>query len=84
MAIPETGFFMATPASINARVPAQTVAIEEEPFDSMISDTTRTVYGYPAGICPFKARHAKCPCPISRRPTPRCAFASPVENGGKL
>jgi hypothetical protein len=22
--------------------------------------------------------------PISRRPTPRCAFASPVENGGKL
>ena len=24
---------------------AQTVAIEEEPFDSMISDTTRTVYG---------------------------------------
>lgn len=70
---------MATPASINARVPAQTVAIEEEPFDSMISDTTRTVYGYPAGICPFKARHAKCPCPISRRPTPRCAFASPVE-----
>jgi len=45
MAIPETGFFMATPASINASVPAQTVAIEEEPFDSMMSDTTRTVYG---------------------------------------
>ena len=29
IAIPETGFFIGTPASIRARVPAQTVAIEE-------------------------------------------------------
>ena len=28
-----------------ANVPAQTVAIDEEPFDSKISDTTRTTYG---------------------------------------
>ena len=43
MAIPLTGFFMGTPASISARVPAQTVAIDEEPFDSKIWLTRRTV-----------------------------------------
>ena len=43
IAIPETGFVICTPASINARVPAQTVAIEEEPLDSKISETTLMV-----------------------------------------
>ena len=43
MAIPDTGFFMGTPASINANVPAHTVAIEEEPLDSKICETKRTV-----------------------------------------
>lgn len=36
------GFLEFTPASISASVPAQTVAIDDEPFDSRISDTTRT------------------------------------------
>ena len=45
IAIPVTGFFIGTPASISASVPAQTVAIEEEPFDSNMSDTTRITYG---------------------------------------
>ena len=35
IAIPDTGFFIGTPASLNAKVPAQTVAIEEEPLDSL-------------------------------------------------
>ncbi len=39
IAIPETGDLILTPASINASVPAQTVAIDEEPFDSRISET---------------------------------------------
>ena len=39
---PETGFLIFTPASISANVPAHTVAIDDEPFDSRISDTTRT------------------------------------------
>ena len=43
MAIPDTGFFMGTPASIKASVPAHTVAMEEEPFDSRIWLTRRTV-----------------------------------------
>jgi hypothetical protein len=34
-----------TPASINARDAPQTVAIEEEPLDSVISDTILKVYG---------------------------------------
>ncbi len=43
MAIPATGALMGTPASISDRVPPQTVAIEEEPFDSRMSETIRTV-----------------------------------------
>ena len=45
IAIPATGFEIGTPASIRERQPPQTLAIEDEPFDSMISDTTLTVYG---------------------------------------
>ena len=45
IAMPATGFLIGTPASIRASVPAQVVAIEDDPFDSSTSDTTRTVYG---------------------------------------
>ncbi len=41
MAIPETGALRGTPASIIAMLPPQTVAMEEEPFDSIMSETTR-------------------------------------------
>ena len=34
-----------TPASIIASEPPQTVAIEDEPFDSRMSETTRMAYG---------------------------------------
>ena len=37
------GCFMGTPASINASEAPHTVAIEDEPFDSVISETTRMV-----------------------------------------
>ncbi|MNY25621.1 hypothetical protein D3C86_1594170 [compost metagenome] len=43
MAIPATGFASGTPASISASEVPQTVAIDEEPLDSVISDTTRSV-----------------------------------------
>ncbi len=43
MAMPATGAEMGTPASIKDSAPAQTVAIEEEPFDSRMSLTTRMV-----------------------------------------
>ena len=43
IAIPETGLLIFTPASISAIVPAHTVAIEEDPFDSNTSETIRIV-----------------------------------------
>ena len=43
MAMPAVGAFIGTPASISARDVPQTVAIEDEPFDSVISETTRSV-----------------------------------------
>ena len=43
MATPATGAFKGTPASIMASAPPHTDAIDEEPFDSRMSDTTRTV-----------------------------------------
>ncbi len=41
--MPATWAFIGTPASIMARQPPQTEAIDEEPLDSVISETTRTV-----------------------------------------
>ncbi len=41
IATPATGAFTGTPASIRDRLVPQTEAIELEPFDSVISDTTR-------------------------------------------
>ena len=41
MAIPATGRFIGTPASISASELPHTVAIEDEPLDSVISDTRR-------------------------------------------
>jgi hypothetical protein len=43
IAMPATGAWIGTPASISASVPPQTVAIEEEPLDSRMSDTIRSV-----------------------------------------
>ena len=43
MAMPETGRFSGTPASIIASEPPQTVAIDEEPLDSVMSERTRIV-----------------------------------------
>ncbi len=42
MAMPATGAFTGTPASISDSEVPHTEAIELEPFDSVISDTTRT------------------------------------------
>ena len=43
MAMPETGRIRGTPASIMAREEPQTVAMEDEPLDSVISETRRMV-----------------------------------------
>ena len=41
MATPATGALMGTPASIRERLVPHTEAMELEPLDSVISDTTR-------------------------------------------
>ena len=43
MAMPATGLFSGTAASISDSDAPHTVAIDDEPFDSVISETTRTV-----------------------------------------
>ncbi len=43
MAMPATGAASGTPPSISARHPPHTVAMDDEPLDSVISETTRRV-----------------------------------------
>ena len=43
IATPATGAFSGTPASIIASEPPHTDAIDDEPFDSRMSETTRMV-----------------------------------------
>ena len=43
--MPETGALIGTPASISASVEPQTEPIDDEPFDSSVSETIRIVYG---------------------------------------
>src|ERR1051326_6378973 len=43
--MPETGALIGTPASIRASVEPQTEPIDDEPFDSSVSETSRIVYG---------------------------------------
>ena len=64
----------------------QTDAIDDEPLDSRMSDTTRIVYGNSSmiGTTGTSARSASAPWPMSRRLGPRMKPASPTENGGKL
>jgi len=51
MAIPATGAAIGTPASMSASDAPQTVAIDDEPFDSRMSLMTRTVYGNESESC---------------------------------
>ena len=41
--MPATGNLIGTPASMRHSVAPHTVAIDDEPFDSRMSETTRTV-----------------------------------------
>src|ERR687887_305830 len=85
MAMPATGALIGTPASISESVEPHTEAIELDPLDSSVSDTTRIVYGNCSceGIIGTSARSASAPWPMSRRLGPRMKPASPTENGGK-
>ena len=79
--MPETGAVIGTPASISASVEPQTEPIDEEPFDSSVSETIRIVYGKSSagGITASSARCASAPWPMSRRFGPRMKPVSPTE-----
>src|SRR4029077_5794711 len=86
IAIPATGVLIGTPPSISDRMPPQTEAIDELPFDSRISETMRMTYGnsFSVGSTRAMARSARLPWPTSRRLAPRSGLVSPVENGGEV
>ena len=86
IAMPPIISLIGTPASMSARVDPQVEAIDDEPFDSSVSLTTRMVYGNCSfvGSTGRSARSASAPWPISRRPAPRIMRTSPTEYGGKL
>ena len=71
---------MGTPASISDKEVPQTVAIELDPFDSVISETTRNVYPKESrsGKTALIALFAKLPCPISLLFGPPGKLISPI------
>ena len=79
--MPDTGCLIGTPASIRASVEPQTDPIDDDPFDSSVSETIRIVYGNSAavGIIASSARCASAPWPMSRRFGPRMKPVSPTE-----
>ena len=79
--MPLTGRLIGTPASISASVEPQTEPIDDEPFDSSVSETRRIVYGNSseAGMTGSSARWARAPWPMSRRFGPRMKPVSPTE-----
>ena len=86
MLMPATGCLIGTPASIRLKVAPHTLAMLDEPFDSMMSETMRIVYGNSSaeGMTGARLFSARAPWPMSRRRGPRIILASPTENGGKL
>src|ERR671939_2228829 len=86
MAMPATGRAIGTPASISEGLEPHTDAIDDDPFDSRMSDTILIVYGNSScvGISGTSARSASAPWPMSRRFGPRMKPASPTENGGEV
>src|SRR5256884_9157619 len=83
---PAQAAVIGTPASNSASEPPHTVAMDDEPFDSRMSDTMRRVYGNWSygGSSARSAPSAGAPCPTSPRDGPRIGLPSPVEDGGKI
>ena len=79
--MPPTGALIGTPASMRESVDPHTEPIEDEPFDSSVSETSRIVYGKSSsgGIIGSSARCARAPWPMSRRLGPRMNPVSPTE-----
>src|ERR687893_1349044 len=81
IATPATADLIGTPASIIESEPPQTVAIDDDPFDSVMSETMRSEYGNSPsdGSTGSSARRASAPWPISRREVEPKRPTSPTE-----
>ena len=79
--MPETGALIGTPASISASVEPHTDPIDDEPFDSSVSETILIVYGKSSasGMTASSALCASAPWPMSLRFGPRMKPVSPTE-----
>src|ERR1700693_1376567 len=86
IATPATAERSGTPASKSANDPPHTDAIDDDPFDSRMSETIRIVYGKSSlgGGSGSTARSARAPWPMSRREGEPKRRTSPTENDGKL
>src|SRR3990167_6392437 len=84
--MPPTCDLIGTPASISESDDPQVAAMEVDPLDESISETTLIAYGNSSelGKTGESAFSAKLPWPMSRLPGPPIRPVSPVENGGKL
>src|SRR5260370_35272181 len=85
IAIPAQAAFIGTPASMRARDPPQTVAMEEEPLDSKMSEARHIAKGKSAwgGRRVTNARCAIAPWPISGRPVHGSDFTFTTLTGGE-
>jgi len=83
MAIPATGALIFTPASIMDRVAPHTLAIELEPFDSVISDTTRSTYGKVAHVRQHRDHGALGETPVADFAALRRADAAGFTGAGR-
>ena len=75
--MPETGALIGTPASIIDIVEPQTEPIDDEPFDSSVSETRRIVYGKSSG-----ARDNGLECPLRERTVADVAALRPPHEPG--
>ena len=85
--MPETGALIGTPASISASVEPQTEPIDDEPFDSSVSETMRIVYGKSSasGIVGLeRALRERAVADVAAAAGRVMRPVSPTENGGKL
>ena len=84
--MPETGASIGTPASMRASVEPHTEPIDDDPFDSSVSETRRIVYGNSSteGMTASSARCAIAPCPMSLRFGPRMKPVSPTRVGREV
>ena len=75
--MPAIGRGNGTPASISDSEAPHTVAIDDEPFDSVISETTRIVYGKSA-----LSRHQRVNRPPGQLAVPHLSPAGEAESPG--